>query len=80
MVKLGKIATAKEKGTHCPICDEIVPIITLQDDMCRDCFQADDTPTPTCRYCNEEVEQDGDFCCYDCLKGFKYDMRDKTEL
>ena len=78
MARLGKIATAKEKGAYCPICDELVPIITLQDDMCRDCFKAEDE-TPTCLYCNERVEQEGDFYCEDCIKGFKYDMRDKSE-
>ena len=77
MARLGKIATAKEKGTHCPICDEIVPIITLQENMCRECIKADTNEIPTCLYCNEKVEDEGSdrptylsHCCFDCRKTF----------
>ena len=29
--------------------------------------------------CNEEVEEDGDFCSQGCIDTYKYDMRDKCE-
>ena len=37
------------------------------DYQCEECYQ------PTCMYCNEEVEEVGDFCCDDCVKGYQWD-------
>ena len=77
MVELGKIATAKVEGEYCDYCDELVAKITLKDDegymVCRECYQ------PTCKYCKDYVDKDGDFCCEDCIKSFKYDNKDKNE-
>jgi len=72
---LAKIEITKVEGEHCDYCDELVAKKTLKeyqgDMICRECFK------PTCMYCNESVEEEGDFCCEDCIKGFKYDNREK---
>jgi len=44
--------------------------------MCYDCY---DNRIVHCRSCNEEVDEDGDFCSKDCVDTYKYDMRDKCE-
>ena len=35
--------------------------------FCADCFHY------KCGFCGERVEEEGDFCCEDCVKGYKWD-------
>ena len=40
---------------------------------CEECYQ------PTCMFCNEEVEEEGDFCCDDCVKVINGIIIEKNE-